>query len=157
MKRITLLLSLALLTVVAANAQDSTQKQFVGKYRFPEGSVVPDVDVVIDNGVLMMNSSAGTSTLELVKTDTFTITSFNGTAVFKRNDAKKVIGVHIDAGGYVLDGVKDSASSKYAVIKITDKSIVVNTEVLKEENAAYTSKGEMLKNFTRFKIVSLTE
>ena len=118
MKRSFLLLSAMLLIVIAANAQDSTQrKDYLGKYKFPEGSVVPEVEVLIENGMLMMNSSAGTSSLELIKGDTFTIVAFNGTAAFKRNDAKKVIGVHIDAGGYILDGVKDSTSTMKSMVR----------------------------------------
>jgi hypothetical protein len=156
MKRTLLFLSMMLVTVVAANAQDSTaKKDYVGKYKFPEGSVVADVDVVIDNGVLMMNSSAGTSTLELIKGDTFSITSFNGTAAFKRNDAKKVIGVHIDAGGYVLDGVKDSTASGYTVAKVL-KALSAGDNILKGENESYekdTRSREFLANFRRFKIV----
>jgi hypothetical protein len=45
-----------------------------------------------------------------VKGDTFNIVNFNGIAVFKRNEMKKVTGVHIDASGYVLDGIKDSVA-----------------------------------------------
>ena len=127
MKRSFLLLSAMLVIVIAANAQDSTQrKDYLGKYKFPEGSVVPEVEVLIENGMLMMNSSAGTSSLELIKGDTFTIVAFNGTAAFKRNDAKKVIGVHIDAGGYILDGVKDSTTMKSIVRNYRHQQ---NTEV----------------------------
>jgi hypothetical protein len=112
MKRTFLPITMMMFIFAAANAQDSTQnREFVGKYKFPDGSVVPEVEVVIENGMLMMNSSAGTSSLELIKGDTFTIVAFNGTAAFKRNDVKKVVGVHIDAGGYILDGVKDSVAS----------------------------------------------
>jgi hypothetical protein len=118
MKRTFLLLTTMLLIFIATHAQDSTQrKDYLGKYKFPEGSVVPEVEVLIENGLLMMNSSAGTSSLELIKGDTFTIVAFNGTAAFKRNDAKKVIGVHIDAGGYILDGVKDSTTTTHFVLK----------------------------------------
>jgi len=100
---------IVLLIAVAAHAQDSTQQQFVGKYKFPEGSAVPEVNVTIESGTLMMSSTAGTSSLQLVKGDTFSIISFNGIAVFKRNEGNKVVGVHIDASGYVLDGVKETA------------------------------------------------
>jgi hypothetical protein len=105
---------LFLLTVfslsLAVHAQDTTQQQYLGKYKFPAGSVVPEVTVTIESGVLMMSSTAGTSSLQLVKGDTFTIVSFSGTAIFKRNEGNKVVGVHIDAGGYVLDGTKEESS-----------------------------------------------
>lgn len=160
MKRTLLLLSLALVTLVGLHAQDSTaKKELVGKYKFPDGSVVPEVEVVIDNGALMMNSSAGTSSLEFVKGDTFNIVAFNGIAVFKRNDAKKVIGVHIDAGGYVLDGVKDSTTaSKYAIVTMKKNQAVVRANnTIQEETYTYTSNREILNNFQRRKVVCLTE
>ena len=111
MKKRPCFLLLLLIVATAGYAQDTTQKQYVGKYKFPDGSVVPEVEVSIENGVLMMTSSAGTSPLELLRPDSFNITSFSGVAVFKRNETKKVIGVHIEAGGYVLDGTKDSITS----------------------------------------------
>jgi hypothetical protein len=112
MKQFKIIFTLVLLfTAVLAVAQDSTaRKELVGKYKFPAGSVVEEVIVMQDNGILMMNSTAGTSSLELVKGDTFNIVNFNGIAVFKRNEMKKVTGVHIDASGYVLDGIKDSVA-----------------------------------------------
>lgn len=113
------LLSALIMITAAVNtyAQDSTQQQVIGTYKFPEGSVVPEVIVTFEGGGLKINSTAGTSSLELIKGDTFNIVSFNGTAVFKRNEAQKVVGVHIDASGYVLDGVKEGAD-KYAILSI---------------------------------------
>jgi hypothetical protein len=132
MKKILLLLPIALMCVISVFAQDSTaKKELVGKYKFPDGSVVAEVDVLIDNGVLMMNSSAGTSSLDFLKPDSFSIVAFNGTAVFKRNDQKKIIGVHIDAGGYILDGVKDS-------VKLNSFSL--RATMLKNENAGADDK-----------------
>lgn len=96
---------------IAGLSQDSTlKKEILGKYKFPTGSVVEEVTVAEEGGMLTMSSSVGTSALELVKGDSFNIVSFNGIAVFKRNDLRKVVGVHIDASGYVLDGVKDSVA-----------------------------------------------
>jgi hypothetical protein len=90
-----------------ANAQDTLQ-QYTGKYVFPDGSVVPDVDVVLSGGALSMASTAGTSSLTQLGSDSFQIVEFSGTAVFKRGDDKKVNAVHIEAMGYVLDGQKQN-------------------------------------------------
>ena len=137
MKRIALLLPIALFCMVAASAQDSTaKKELVGKYKFPDGSVVAEVDVLLDNGVLMMNSTAGTSSLDFLKTDSFSIVAFNGTAVFKRNDQKKVIGVHIEAGGYVLDGIKDSTKISKFAEKWTSSLTIVAPQELNENKSA---------------------
>jgi len=88
------------------NAQDTTLQEYTGKYVFPDGSVVPDVEVILESGALTMTSSAGSSSLVKLGVDSFQIVEFSGTAVFKRGDDKKVNGIHIEAMGYILDGSK---------------------------------------------------
>jgi hypothetical protein len=90
---------------------DSSANQILGKYKFGEGSPVAEVTVVLENGVLMMNSTAGASTLEKTGEDVYTITQFQGTATFKRDGNKKVIGVTILAMGYELVGTKEPSAS----------------------------------------------
>jgi hypothetical protein len=96
-----------------AHAQaDTALKQFVGTYSFPEGSVVAQVTVAWDEKAgLTMSSSAGTSDLKRIGSDTFSIVSFEGTAVFKRNSEKKVTAITIDARGYLLEGVRSEAAA----------------------------------------------
>lgn len=91
--------------IATANAQDSLQ-QYVGKYIFPDGAPVPDVEVTLADGVLAMGSVAGNSALIQLGVDSFQIVQFSGTAVFKHAEDKKVNAVHIEAGGYILDGKK---------------------------------------------------
>ncbi|MBR2648292.1 MAG: hypothetical protein IKD55_05600 [Sediminibacterium sp.] len=111
MKKILFFICLSMGLAFAASAQiDTTLKQYVGKYKFPEGSVVSDVTVTFDNGALTMSSAVGSSSLEKQSEDVFVITQFQGIATFKRNDAKKIIGININAGGYVLDGTKEEGS-----------------------------------------------
>ena len=98
-----------LLGIVAfthAQDKDSTLQDFVGKYKFPEGSVVSEVSVSIEGEGLVMGSSIGTSTLVKIGEDLFSITAYDGSAQFKRDTNKKVIGVSINAGGYALEGTK---------------------------------------------------
>lgn len=111
MKKIFLLLLLFCGTFSYLQAQepatpDSTLQQYVGKYIFPEGSVVPDVVVTLENGALRMSSTAGESPLEKQGDDLYTITQFQGTAKFNRNNDKKIVGISIDAQGYKLEGTK---------------------------------------------------
>lgn len=95
-----------------SSPDDSTVvKELIGKYTFPEGSVIADVTVNLENGALTMASSAGVSSLEKQNEDLYTIVQFQGTAKFNRNSDKKVIGVSIVAMGYVLEGVKVSGST----------------------------------------------
>ena len=83
-----------------------TNEDYLGTFIFPNGSVVPEVEVLIVDSILMMNSVAGSSEISKVGVDSFFIMQFEGIAVFHRDDAGKVDGVHIEAGGYILDGTK---------------------------------------------------
>ncbi len=113
---------------VAVRAQDTTLQQYTGKYKFPDGSVVTEINVTIEGGVLTSNSSAGTSVLEKLTTDTFSVVSFQGTAVFTRDANKKVNGVIVDAMGYHLEGTKDAAISL----------VFIRPEVLKNKLKQFT-------------------
>lgn len=113
MKKILLLSFLLIGIAVTSSAQtpaDTTGKQYVGKYKFPDGGPVSEVTVAFDNGVLTMSSAVGSSTLEKQSEDVYVITQFQGTATFKRNDAKKVVGISINAGGFSLEGTKEDGS-----------------------------------------------
>ena len=99
-------LLLAIVAFTHAQDKDSTLQDFVGKYKFPEGSVVSEVSVSIEGEGLVMGSSIGTSTLVKIGEDLFSITAYDGSAQFKRDTNKKVIGVSINAGGYALEGTK---------------------------------------------------
>jgi hypothetical protein len=104
------LMMICLMLGVAAFAhaqdKDSTLQDFVGKYKFPEGSIVAEVTVSMEGSGLVMGSSIGTSTLVKIGEDLFSITAYDGSAQFKRDTNKKVIGVSINAGGYALEGTK---------------------------------------------------
>lgn len=113
MKRLFLLLFLVVpvLTAIAQTPAptpppDPPLEDYVGKYVFPDGSVVPEVEVALADGALSMHSNAGSSSLTKLGVDSFSIVEFNGTAVFKRGEDKKVKSVHIEAAGYILDGEK---------------------------------------------------
>lgn len=102
-------LSVSLVSVALANqtpTNDSTLQEYIGKYTFPEGSVVTEVTVEMEDTVLTMISSAGTSVLEKQTEDLYTIVQFQGTAKFNRDANKKIIGVSIVAMGYELEGTK---------------------------------------------------
>lgn len=113
MKKLLFLSFMALVFAATANAQsDTALKQLAGTYTFPDGSVVAQVTVAWDEKAgLTMSSSAGTSDLKKLGTDSFSIVSFEGTAVFKRNNEKKVIGILIDARGYLLEGVRSEPAA----------------------------------------------
>ncbi len=111
MKKILLLLVLALGSGIASYAQqqDTTLAQYVGKYVFPSGSVIDAVTVTLENDALVMNSSAGSSALTKDGEDLYVIVAFQGKALFKRDNNKKVIAVSINAMGYQLEGTKENS------------------------------------------------
>lgn len=96
----------ALLQAQNAPVADTLIQQYLGKYSFPEGSVVTEVTVTLDSGILTMTSTAGVSPLEKQSDDLYNIIQFQGTAKFNRDSTRKVIGVSIDAMGYQLEGKK---------------------------------------------------
>ena len=120
MKKSGIICITVLCTAILASAQDTTSKEMTGKYKFPAGSVIEEALVTWENGILTMSSSAGVSVLEKMKGDTFNVVSFNGICVFKRNESKKVTGVHVDASGYILDGEKETANMLLAVDAINE-------------------------------------
>jgi hypothetical protein len=116
MKFITTICLLIFCFSVSSFAQTDTLQQYTGKYKFPEGSVVAEVEVVYTDGALSMTSSAGSSALRFEKDDQFTIVSFDGTAVFTRNAQRKITGVHIEAMGYIMDGTKEEVKEGNALV-----------------------------------------
>lgn len=80
-------------------------QQYTGKYKFPEGSVVTEVTVTLENGVLLANSPMGSSELKKTEADVFEIVAYGGTATFKRTEGK-VSGVQMIVGDMILEGTK---------------------------------------------------
>lgn len=105
-KLIMICLLLGTVSLVGAQTKDSTLQDFVGKYKFPEGSIVTEVNVSMEGEGLIMGSSIGNSTLVKLSEDLFSLTAYDGTAKFNRDSNKKVVGVSINAGGYALEGTK---------------------------------------------------
>ena len=86
MKRIFLSFFISLLFVMGVKAQTDPKpplSDYVGRYVFPEGSVVPDVTVALNGEALSMTSAAGSSALTEQGRDSFTIVEFSGVAYFK--------------------------------------------------------------------------
>jgi hypothetical protein len=104
---------LVLVSFIAVNAQqDTTLQKYVGKYKFPDGSPVTEINVTIENGVLTATSAMGST--ELKKTETehvFEVVVYSGLATFKKNTEGKINGVQIVVGDMTLEGTKVESSS----------------------------------------------
>lgn len=96
----------------AATAQDSTLKEYVGKYSFPDGSPVTAAEVVLNGSELSVTSTAGASILEKRARDTFFLQAFDGLVYFRRNTEGKVSGLKVDVQGNVFEGTKDAVATR---------------------------------------------
>jgi len=94
---------------VYCHSQD-TLRQYSGKYNFPEGSVVREITLSVENNTLMLGSLLGSASLIKETEDSFTLPAFNGMAVFKRDSNKKITNITIDISGLKLEGTKDTES-----------------------------------------------
>lgn len=99
------------LFVLYSFGQQDTLKQYTGKYTFGEDSPVSEVTVIFKDGMLMMQSAAGSSELRLDKEDNFVIVDYNGSASFRRDKNKAIVGVYIEAMGYTMNGTKEVSNT----------------------------------------------
>ncbi len=106
MKKVTFFILVFVVSSVYLYAADPL-KEYTGKYKLAAGSAVTEVNVVFGNGVLSLTSSMGSTAIEKTTSDTFSIPNYNGTAVFTRNEQKKINGIKIDVMGISLEGVKE--------------------------------------------------
>jgi hypothetical protein len=111
MKKITVLLFLSF-SFCTLNAQDTTLKEYVGTYLFPQGSYVPSAEVSLQDSVLVVSSVEGTSLLQKSAKDTFLLTAYNGMAYFRRNSKGKVAGIKVVVEDILLEGTKEGVSAR---------------------------------------------
>jgi hypothetical protein len=95
---------------LAYSQQDSTLQHYTGKYKFAEGSVVTEVTVSLENGLLFAISTMGGSELRRTEGDVFDIVAYGGVATFKRKEGK-VNAVQMIVGNLILEGEKTETGS----------------------------------------------
>lgn len=90
-------------------SKDSVQlNDYTAKYKFPDGSPVAEITIVIENGTLIAQTAMGNSEFKKTETrDVFTVVAYSGTATFKRNEAGKVVGVLIQVNDLELEGTRE--------------------------------------------------
>jgi hypothetical protein len=103
--------------------QTDSLKEYTGSYKFPEGSDVTEIKVVVENGALWANSVKGNSELKKIEKDVFEVVSYTGTATFKRDEKGKVNGLHIEVGRLIMDGTKSEEPSPGKEINRNDRQI----------------------------------
>jgi hypothetical protein len=115
-------LLLLLITVCAfgfVNAQtpapEDSLKEYTGKFKFPEGNPVTEITIALENGVLTASSAIGSSELKRREGDIFDVVAYGGTAIFKRNDEKKVTKLQVQVNDLDMEGEKAAEGSLSAI------------------------------------------
>jgi hypothetical protein len=123
MKKLLLLL-MALSGTFILSAQQAPKSdsltEYIGKYKFPEGSEVTEIRIVVENGVLWAKSDKGDSELRRIEKDSFEVVTYTGTATFRRDEKGRVNGLHIAVGDLIMDGTRSGESNLGDVIRRRD-------------------------------------
>jgi len=116
-KFIVLIFALTSTFILSAQQSPKTDslKEYTGKYKFPDGSEVTEVKVVVENGLLWAQSDKGNSELRRIEKDIFEVVVYSGTATFKRDEKGKINGLHIEVGDLIMDGTKSDEDSHHAL------------------------------------------
>ena len=97
-----------------SRAQDSTLNEYTGKYKFPSGSMVPEVDITLSDNILSITAVLGLASMEKVSRDTFMIPTYgNALVFFYRNTDNKVASIKIDTGNDVMEGKKEGVGAAW--------------------------------------------
>ena len=107
MKKLLLFL-LVCSAALVSYAQDTTLNEYKGKFKFPEGGLVPEVEITMADNVLTISAVLGSASMEKVSRDTFTIPTYgNAMVYFGRDSDGKISTLKIDTGTDVLEGKKE--------------------------------------------------
>ncbi len=103
---------LFLSAVLMGSAQADSLHEYTGKYKFPDGSPVTEIGVIVDNGVLTATASMGNTELRATETkDVFEIVAYGGLATFVRNEEGKIVSLRVQVQDVDMEGTKDGFSS----------------------------------------------
>ncbi|HVX50721.1 MAG TPA: hypothetical protein VHB48_11225 [Chitinophagaceae bacterium] len=127
MKKLSLLFASLLLISSAVFAKprhtvtDSTQyADYYGKYKFDAGSPVDEAEILWKDSMLIISTSMGDATLDMLGVDSFHMSYEDGIITFKRTDDKKVKSLHISVSGTELDAAREEAAAATTFIRKED-------------------------------------
>ena len=100
---------------VFVRAQKDSLSEYTGTYKFPEGNVVPTVDITVQDQALFVTSNMGSAAMPHVSKDTFSIPEYyNAVVYFIRDQQGKVVKIHIEANGTTVEGQRQGGSIAFA-------------------------------------------
>ncbi len=108
LKKLFLAIAISFSVAFVYAQSNTTLQEYTGIYRFPDGSVVTSVDITIQDGTLIANSTMGTAGLTRISRDTFSIPTYKGMAYFSRNAEGKIVKVRVQVQDLILDGDKQA-------------------------------------------------
>lgn len=108
MQKTACLIILLLMGLLVQAQPDTTLQQYTGKYKFPDGNVISEMTVTIENGILMAGSVMGNSELKKTEGDVFEVVAYSGTATFRRTEGK-ITGVQIIVRDIIMEGTKSES------------------------------------------------
>ena len=95
-------------------AADSTKyAEYFGKYKFDAGSPIDEGEIKMSDTSLIISTSMGDATLDMLGADSFHMSYMDGIITFKRGDDKKIKGLHISVSGTELDASKESGATTF--------------------------------------------
>lgn len=116
-----LLISSAVLAKPRHTVTDSTQyADYYGKYKFDAGSPVDEAEILWKDSMLIISTSMGDATLDMLGVDSFHMSYEDGIITFKRTDDKKVKSLHISVSGTELDAAREEAAAATTFIRKED-------------------------------------
>ena len=110
-----LFLAITILAFNFANAQTplpaDSLKVYTGKFKFPDGNPVTEINVTIENGILTAGSAIGSSELKHREGDIFDLVAYSGICTFKRNGDGKVNKMRVQVNELDMEGEKTEGLS----------------------------------------------
>lgn len=91
--------------------------QYIGDYKFPEGSFVDSVNISFSDSVLVGSSTQGSTTLTKLGVDSFKLDNYDGTLVFKRDESNNVKTMILEVDGNTIIGEKISVNEQVLIRK----------------------------------------
>ena len=91
-------------------ADSAKYADYYGKYKFDAGSPVDEAELKWSDTTLLLSTSMGDATMDMLGPDSFHMSYMDGIITFKRDGNKKVVSMHLSVSGTELDAVKEIAA-----------------------------------------------
>jgi len=112
-----LLLSTAIMAKPRVAADSTMYADYFGKYKFEAGSPIDEAEIKMADTSLIISTSMGDATLDMLGVDSFHMSYMDGIITFKRGDDKKIKSLHISVSGTELEATKEAGATTFIIRK----------------------------------------